>query len=211
MFVKSVMIPVNKAIYIEKGKTIQDALDILISNNIDGMPIVDRGKYIGLVTLNRIYESYFKSDVSKDIFLNETRVEDIKFKEDHVVSEQQVFEQLLLMVKTIPLVAVVNDDGIMVGIITRYDVLEQFQSAFGMKTKGVRISFTSSESEGRISRLADIAKQFQRNIISLTTFDESDKLVRRIVIKVDNHPEKIPKFIEKLESSGFRILSIKEQ
>lgn len=213
MFVKSITIPLNKAIYINKGKSVREALDILNEKNIDGMPIVENGRYEGLVTMNRIYESYFKSGLTKEEYLTNTKVEDISFRKDVVVTEQQVFEELLLLVKTIPLVAVVNpnDRQSMVGIITRFDVLEQFQSSFGMKKPGIRISFTASESEGRISKLAEIAKQFHRNIISLTTFDESDKLVRRIVMKVDSNPDLTPKFIEKLEENGFRILSIREQ
>ena len=80
---------------------------------------------------------------------------------------------------------------------------------FGVNRPGVRIAFTSVETEGRIARLSEIAHQFHEHIISLVTFDETDKLVRRIVMKVEKK-NNIDKFTKKLEEHGFRILSIQE-
>ena len=75
---------------------------------------------------------------------------------------------------------------------------------------GVRIALTTVETKGRIARLTEIARQYQQQIISLVTFDETDKLLRRIVIKVAKAPN-IDKFINKLEESGFRVLHIDEK
>lgn len=61
----------------------------------------------------------------------------------------------------------------------------------------------------RIARLAEIAHYFHEHIISLVTFDETDKLVRRIVMKVEKN-NNLDKFISKLEKSGFRVLDITE-
>ena len=105
--------------------------------------------------------------------------------------------------------AVVDQTRKFLGVVTRADVLEQFQSAFGMNRPGVRIAFTSIETEGRIARLSEIAHHFQAPIVSLVTFDETDKLVRRIVMKVEKK-DNIDRFTKKLEEDGFRILSIKE-
>jgi CBS-domain-containing membrane protein len=108
-----------------------------------------------------------------------------------------------------PIIAVVDDHLNYLGVVTRSDVLEQFQSAFGLNRPGVRIAFTSVETEGRIARLAEIAKHYHEKIISLATFDESDKLVRRIVMKIEKN-NNIEKFVKKLESAGFRVLDIFE-
>lgn len=95
------------------------------------------------------------------------------------------------------------------GVVTRSDILGTFGSAFGVNRPGVRIAFTSVETEGRIARLSEIAHHFHEHIISLVTFDETDKLVRRIVMKVEKS-NNIDKFTKKLEEQGFRILSIQE-
>jgi CBS domain-containing protein len=209
MFVRSAMKQKNKTNYVTKDTLVGDALKLLEKFEIDGMPIVDGNYYIGMVTINSIYEAFFQGDLPKEEFLNSTKVFDIAKYEDIYVDEDEVFENTLLMVKNRPLVAVVNDEKELLGIVTRFDVLEQFQSAFGMRTRGIRISFAASEAEGRIAKLAEIAKQYHENIISLATFDDADKFVRRIVMKVEKK-ENIEKFVQKLEKSGFRILHIKE-
>ncbi|WP_261129166.1 CBS domain-containing protein [Bacillus sp. Marseille-Q3570] len=209
MFVKSIMIPKAKTYVVQNSDTLEDVLHKLNQYQIDGMPVVNGNQYVGIVTLNKIYKAYFESGSDRQDFLKSTLAGDVADHKDDFIDEEEIFEKILLSVKDRPLLAVVDEAKELKGIITRYDALEQFQSAFGMNRKGVRISFSSSEAEGRIARLAEIAKQFHENIISLATFDESDKFVRRIVMKVEKQ-QNIDKFIKKLEASGFRILDIKE-
>lgn len=63
--------------------------------------------------------------------------------------------------------------------------------------------------EGRIARLANIIQQYHESVISLVTFDETDKLVRRIILKIEKR-DNVDKFINTLEDSGFRVLNITE-
>ncbi|WLD91857.1 CBS domain-containing protein [Alkalihalobacillus sp. AL-G] len=209
MFVKSIMIPKEKTYSVQDTETVREVLNKLEEYGVDGMPVLNGTTYAGLITLNKIYKAFFESGQPRDQFLDSTIATDVAAFKDECIDEEEIFENTLLTVKDRPLVAVVNKSGELKGIVTRYDILEQFQSAFGMKRKGVRISFSSSEAEGRIARLAEIAKHFHENIISLSTFDESDKFIRRIVMKVEKK-QNIDKFIQKLESAGFRILDIKE-
>ena len=87
--------------------------------------------------------------------------------------------------------------------------MAEFQHAFGVHVPGVRIALKTVETKGRIARLTELTRQYQQQIIALITFDETDKLVRRIVIKVAKSPN-VDKFIKKLEESGFGILDIQE-
>ncbi|HAQ08674.1 MAG TPA: hypothetical protein DCR24_14610, partial [Bacillus bacterium] len=167
------------------------------------------GRYEGVVTRHGIYAGFFAAGKSKEEFLQKTSAKDIATFKDDFLQGGEIFETTLVKLKDFPLLAVVDDNRKFLGGVTRYDVIEQFQSAFGMHREGVRIAFTSVETEGRIARLADIAHQFHEHIISLVTFDETDKLVRRIVMKVEKK-DNIEKFIKKLEESGFRILDIHE-
>ncbi|GGE38500.1 hypothetical protein GCM10011391_16670 [Pullulanibacillus camelliae] len=207
MFVKSVMIPKHKTVYVQDQAPVKEALELLTRHEIDGMPVIKNDKYIGLITKNVIFEAAFLSDKAKEAFMETTTVGSIAIAQDNIVSEQTVFEETVIKTKAVPLVAVTDEQQQFLGIVTRFEVLEQFQSAFGMNKKGLRIVFTSVETEGRILRLSEITKQFHQNIISLMTFDDSDKLVRRIVMKVayDNDTDK---YVKKLERNGFKVLDI---
>ncbi|WP_053366983.1 CBS domain-containing protein [Bacillus sp. FJAT-27245] len=209
MFVKSIMIPKFKCHTVQGADNVKKALQLLEEQQIDGLPVLDGDQYAGIVTRYRIYEQCFLSDKPKDEFLEETRISDIATHQEEFLEGGEIFENTLMKLRNFPLMAVVDKGMKFLGAVTRYDVLEQFQSAFGMNQPGVRIAFTSVETEGRIARLAEIAHQFHEHIISLVTFDETDKLVRRIVMKIEKK-DNIDKFVKKLEEHGFRILNIHE-
>lgn len=209
MFVKSIMLPKHYCVTIQQNETIKTALSKLEEHAIDGIPVLDGDQYVGVVTRFGIYEKFFNSNQSKDTYLETTPVTEIVKYEDKYLEGNEIFEKTLVDLKDFPLLAVVGTNKKFLGIVTRFDVMEQFQSAFGMNRPGVRIAFTSVETEGRIARLAEIAHHFHEHIISLVTFDETDKLVRRIVMKIEKK-DNIDKFTRKLEESGFRILNIDE-
>lgn len=209
MFVKSVMIPKHSCYTIGSDETLQSALEQLEKHQIDGLPVLDGEKYAGIITRYGIYESYFNSNQEKETYLEGTKVRHIADHREVVLRGNEIFERLLLDLKDFPLLAVVDASGKFLGVVTRFDVMVQFQSAFGTNRAGVRIAFTSVETEGRIARLSEIARHFHEHIISLVTFDETDKLVRRIVMKIEKK-DNIDKFIKKLEESGFRVLDIHE-
>jgi signal-transduction protein with cAMP-binding, CBS, and nucleotidyltransferase domain len=209
MFVKSIMLPKHYCVTIQHDETIKSALSKLEERSIDGIPVLNGDQYVGVVTRFGIYEKFFNSNQSKESYLESTSVSEIVKYEDKFLEGNEMFEKTLVDLKDFPLLAVVGANKKFLGIVTRFDVMEQFQSAFGMNRPGVRIAFTSVETEGRIARLAEIAHHFHEHIISLVTFDETDKLVRRIVMKIEKK-DNIDKFTRKLEESGFRILNIDE-
>jgi len=203
------MIPQHACVTVQEDSTLSEALEQLEAKQIDGVPVLQGEKYLGVVTRYKIYESYFLSGKQKDDFLKNSKVKDIATHQEKYLLGEEVFEKTLLDLKDFPLLAVVNSERKFLGVVTRSDVLSTFQSAFGVNRPGVRIAFTSVETEGRIARLSEIAHHFHEHIISLVTFDETDKLVRRIVMKVEKK-DNIDRFTKKLEEQGFRILSIQE-
>jgi CBS domain-containing protein len=209
MFVKSIMLPKHYCVTIQENETLLSALSKLEEKAIDGLPVLNGEQYVGVITRFGIYEEFFKSNQLKDTFLETKLVREIVKYQDKYLEGNEIFEKTLVDLKDFPLLAVVGSNKKFLGIVTRFDVMEQFQSAFGMNRPGVRIAFTSVETEGRIARLAEIAHHFHEHIISLVTFDETDKLVRRIVMKIEKK-DNIEKFTKKLEESGFRILNIDE-
>jgi signal-transduction protein with cAMP-binding, CBS, and nucleotidyltransferase domain len=203
------MIPKHECFTAQENETLKAALEKLEKHEIDGLPVLKGEKYVGVVTRYSIYENYFLSDKTKEEYVSSTLVSEIATHQENYLQGGELFEKTLLDLKDFPLLAVVDTNLHFLGVVTRSDVLSSFESAFGVHRPGVRIAFTSVETEGRIARLSEIAHQFHEHIISLVTFDETDKLVRRIVMKVEKN-DNLDKFTKKLEEHGFRILSIQE-
>ncbi|WP_028783065.1 HPP family protein [Thalassobacillus devorans] len=209
MFVKSMMKHPHECFTAQIGDDLNSVISILEHHDIQAVPVLDGNIFIGMLSKETIYKGYFESNQSKDVYLTESSANDLVEKKDLYIKEDEVFERTLPAFTGFSVIAVVDEEKKFLGLVTRADVLEQFESAFGVKRKGIRIAFTSEESEGRIERLGDILKQYHENVISLATFDETDKLARRIVLKVDPS-DNIDKFTRKLEKTGFRVLDIKE-
>ncbi|TDL34709.1 CBS domain-containing protein [Jeotgalibacillus sp. S-D1] len=209
MFVKSAMVPNVNCYTVQASDPVEKVVAMLEEHEIDGVPVLNGSKYSGVITRYHIYKSFFDSGKSREDYNAATTAADVATHQEKFLKGDEIFEKTLFELNDFPLLAVVNEQGEFMGAVTRYDVLNQFQSAFGMHKEGIRIAFTSVETEGRISRLADIIQQFHESVISLVTFDETDKLVRRIVLKIEKR-DNIDRFLKKLEKSGFRILDIKE-
>ncbi len=208
MFAKSVMIPKEKCISIQTTESVQTALEVLEKNKIDALPVLENGIYKGILNRYIAYRAFYYSGLNKDEFLATTSLLDVITREDNYLSIDDVFENSLVQLNDFPIIAVVEENKFL-GLVTRYDTMEQFRGAFGMDKPGVRISFTSVETEGRIARVGDIIQKFHESVISLVTFDETDKLLRRIVLKIEKR-DNVPKFLKELDKSGFRVLAIQE-
>ncbi|WP_050615456.1 CBS domain-containing protein [Bacillus testis] len=209
MFVKSIMKPSFECITVQSSDSLRLTLDRMDENGIDAVPVLEGKKYKGIITRHHIFEYYFNKGGDRTSFLNENKAGENVTHQEEFLTGDEIFENTVIALKNFPLLAVVGPQGDFRGIVTRFDVLEQFQSAFGMQRKGVRIAFTSVETEGRLAKFTDIAHQYHEHIISLVTFDEGDRLVRRIVMKIEQTAN-LDKFTKKLEEAGFRILSITE-
>ncbi|MFB1050470.1 CBS domain-containing protein [Paraliobacillus sp. JSM ZJ581] len=208
MFVRSTMKPIYQCHVALPDYSLKDALSKLEEKEIHAMPVIDKKEtFLGMISAQTIYKASFHTDKKQESFLNNTKVSDIMTHPNLYILEDEVFEKTLTTFKGYPILAVVNEKKKFLGIVTRFDVLEQFESVFGMNKSGVRIAFTSEESSGRFAKLADILRHLHANIISITTFDETDKLARRIVLKVDKNV-KTEKLEVKLEKAGFRVLDI---
>ncbi|UBH12230.1 HPP family protein [Macrococcus armenti] len=211
MYLKSIMIPKEKCYVANPDDTVKSVIDKLEHHGIDGMPVVEAGKYVGTATRYSIFRHFFfmKSNKTRDEFIEETKIKDILPLDEYSVKDDTLFEESFLTLQDFPILSVINDRNEFLGVVSRFDVMEQFKSAFGMKQKGVRIAITSIDAEGRIMRLASALKKYKLNAISFVTFDETDKMHRRMIVKVEDH-KNIKKFTKYLKNNGFKILDIQE-
>lgn len=208
MFVKSVMVKREKCITVKMEDSIEKGVELLEKHSIDALPVLDGVEYKGIFTWFHAYRAFFNSGKTKEEFIKSAKVGDVLVNQDVFLGVNDVYEKAILELNDFPIIAVVEASEFL-GIVTRFDIMNQLQSAFGMNKEGVRITFTSVESEGRIGRLGEIIEKYKESVISLVTFDETDKLVRRIVLKV-RKKDNVDKFRRELEKSGFRVLDVSE-
>jgi CBS domain-containing protein len=137
-------------ITVTKDQTVNQVIEILMDKNISGLPVVDEnGNVIGIVTEgDLIYRSkkleiprYF-TILDSYIFLDNTkkmeeqirkmvgyRVEDIMTKNVVVVDSEETVEEIatIMTKKNVNRVPVIKD-GMLVGIVTRRDIIRAYAS-----------------------------------------------------------------------------------
>jgi CBS domain-containing protein len=140
----------SDVITVTKDQTVNQVIEILMDKNISGLPVVDEnGNVIGIVTEgDLIYRSkkleiprYF-TILDSYIFLDNTkkmeeqirkmvgyRVEDIMTKNVVVVDSEETVEEIatIMTKKNVNRVPVIKD-GMLVGIVTRRDIIRAYAS-----------------------------------------------------------------------------------
>jgi PAS domain S-box-containing protein len=122
MLVREIMTP--NPVTIKPGNSCEEAAAIFLQNKFDTLPVVDNyNKLIGIFTRANIIRAYLNGDDSK------TKIEDLMIK--NVISifpDESLEETWKAPVSTLP---VITQEGILVGILTRDDLIRAFYSEAG--------------------------------------------------------------------------------
>src|SRR5699024_9156604 len=85
-------------------------LERLDQAKVDGFPVLDGNNYIGVITRFCIYESYFYTNMPKELFLKTKKAKDVAIRHETVLQENEVFERTLIRFQYLPLLAVMDEN-----------------------------------------------------------------------------------------------------
>jgi acetoin utilization protein AcuB len=197
---------------VDKDVTILDALKIMQDNKIRRLPVLDKGKLVGIVTDRDLREVSPSPASTLSIFelnylLAKTKIKDIMTKNVIGISPDAFIEEAALLMRenTIGGLPVLEGNKL-VGIITETNIFDVFVEIMGINTPSTRLTVFL---ENRIGSLADITRIIKENnldIISLITYTGSGSLeTGNVVIRVGTvEPEHL---IEQLKAEGYKIIS----
>lgn len=113
---------------LSKENTIHDALSLMQKNNIKRIVIVERGIPIGIVT-ERDFGNFLESDKTTRN-LNEIRLKEIMSKNLIMISSElfDLLSQCAIRMDTFQIssVIIVNENGKLVGLVTKSDIVRNF-------------------------------------------------------------------------------------
>ncbi|MGB6406413.1 MAG: CBS domain-containing protein, partial [Planococcus donghaensis] len=135
------MVKREKCYTVKLEDSVKVGFDLLEKHTIDALPVVDGTEYKGIFTWYHAYRAFFYSGKTKEEFISTTKVSDVIVNQDVYLTINDVYEKALVELNDFPIIAVV-DKGQFLGIVTRFDIVNQLQSAFGIDKPGFRITFT---------------------------------------------------------------------
>lgn len=114
-------IMVKKVITIDPEATLADAIDILISKKISGMPVVNKkGKMVGLISEKDILNFIFSGN------LNNTTVSEAMSRKVVSFSPDTSIDKIALTIgeNKFRRVPITNSEGKVIGIVSRRDIIK---------------------------------------------------------------------------------------
>jgi acetoin utilization protein AcuB len=217
MFIKDWM--KTNLVTVEYDDTVLDALHLMREHKIRRLPVLRRGKLVGIITEKDIKEFSPSRASTLDIYemhnvLAKTEVKEAMTKDVITVSPDDPIERAALILRDMRFggLPVVEKNGDLVGIITAVDVFDVFVEAMGMRKPGARVNITVEDKPGAIAEIAKILKIHNLNIISLATFftKERDDKKRDIVIRLSGDKNNVDNAINELKDSGYNVTNVLE-
>ena len=211
MFVKDVM--TMNVVSIPSNTSIADAKKIMEAHKIRRLPVVDRGRLVGIVTERRL-EQYTPSKATSlsvweiGYLLGNTPVKDIMEKNVVTVTPDMTVEEALGAAQNQGVGAVpVVEDGRLVGIVTTNDFFYKIANpVLGIGMPGTRVEVIGKGKDTVIEDVVSLANKQGIRIITIhvISIPEEPGEKKDIVIHLDT--EDTTAFVEDIKKKGYKVI-----
>ncbi len=176
---------------VDSETPILDAKRIMKENNIRRLPVVDKGKLVGMVTERMILEASPSPATSLSIhelhyLISKMKVKDIMVKNPITISPDATFEETLLLgqEKRIGAFPVV-EKGKLVGIATESDLVRFITSIWGAKEKASTIIIEGvSQHFGLFKEIVSIIDRHEVPVMSIMTYIPPGRVDCDLIVRV---------------------------
>jgi acetoin utilization protein AcuB len=197
-------------ITVDSETLVLDAQKIMQENNIRRLPVVDKGKLVGIVTQHDLLQASPSPATSLSIhelnyLLAKMKVKEIMKKNPMTLAPDTPFEEALKIgqdkkIGSFPVVK----DGKLVGIATESDIVRFLTRALGVREEGSRVTIEGLGGKlGDLEKIIAIANQHQTIILSMISLPRPDKKDWMIVLRLKTtDPDPI---VRDFKKAGFNV------
>jgi acetoin utilization protein AcuB len=182
---------------IDEDTSMMKASQIMKENNIRRLPVMHKGKLVGMITDRDIKEASPSKATTLDVhelyyLLSELKVKDIMSKNVFTIGPEETVEKaaVKMLEHRISGLPVVNDKGKVVGVITQGDIFKVLVSLTGIYRGGIQFAFNLEDRPGSIKEVGDMIRKHGGRMVSiLTSYDMCDEGCRHVYIRIKDLPE----------------------
>ncbi len=188
----------KNVISIEAKDSMQRAISLLKEHKIRMLPVLQRGKLVGVVTDSDLKRASASDATMLDVhemlyLISKIKVKDIMTKHPLTVSPDCTVEETaqLLMERKISGVPVVEGDAKVVGVITRDDLFKVLIALSGLGKQGIQLAFRIEDRAGSIKELTDVIRDHNGKLASiLTNYEGVPAGFRNVYLRIYDIPRK---------------------
>jgi acetoin utilization protein AcuB len=182
----------KEVVTIDVKESLQGAIRVMKENNIRMLPVMKRGKLVGIVTDRDLKEASASDATSLEIhellyLMSKIKVEGIMTKNPITVPPDYTVEETaeILLRNKISGAPVVDKKGQIVGVITQADLFKVLVSLTGLGKRGIQFAFQLEDRPGSIKKVADIIRKYGGRMVSiLSTYEHAPEGYRQAYIRM---------------------------
>ena len=175
-----------------------EAFELMKSEGVQRLPVLDGdGNLVGIISEKNITSAAADKEVSIVEFallLSKIKVGDVMTKEVITVSVDDPVEMAARKMSDndISILPVVDNNGKLVGVVSRSDLFRLLLELFGTRHYVIRVTFRIKDQKGVIAKLAIALEKIGANIVSIGNLD-SDQGYSTIIMKINGVEESLIK------------------
>jgi len=197
-------------ITVDSETLVLDAQKIMKENNIRRLPVVDKGKLVGIVTQHDLLQASPSPATSLSIhelnyLLAKMKVKEVMKRNPFTLTPDTPFEEALRIgqdkkIGSFP----VMEKGKLIGIITESDAVRFMTRALGLREEGSRVTIEGLGGKfGDLEKIIAIANQHQTIILSMISLPRPEKKDWMIVLRLKTtDPDPI---VRDFKKAGFNV------
>ena len=178
-------------ITIEVDDSMQDAIGRLKEHNIRMLPVMKKGKLVGIITDRDLKEASASDATTLEIYellylISKIKISEIMSKNPITVPLDYTLEETaeILLKKKISGAPVLDHEGNIVGTITQTDLFKALISLTALANRGIQFAFQLENKPGSIKKAADIVRKYGGRIANiLSTFDQAPEGYRLVYVR----------------------------
>ena len=176
---------------VDADTSIMKASRVMKQNNIQHLPVLSKGRLVGIVSDRDLKEATPSKATTLDIhemyyLLDKVLVKSLMPKELHTIAPGDTVEKAaaVMLKHRISALPVVDDKGAMAGIITKGDIFRAFVSISGIHQGALAMGFELPDQPGSIKTVTDVIRTHGGRIASiLTGYEGAPEGFRQVFIR----------------------------
>ena len=180
------------AITIDANASMNDAIKLLKNHNIKMLPVMEKGKLVGIVTDRDLKRASASDATSLEIhellyLISKIKIREIMTQNPITVPQDYTVEETaeILLKHNISGVPVIDQYREVVGTITQNDIFKILISLTGAEKKGIQFGVEVEDRPGSIKEVTDIIREYGGRMASiLTSYDMAPEGYRRVYIRM---------------------------
>ena len=189
---------------------IMEARKIMETHKIHRVPVVDKGKLVGLVTLDRIQRSSPSEATSLSIWeinylVSKMKVKEIMLRDVVTVQPNDSVEESAAKAQKLKLgITPVMEDGKVIGVVTSTDyAVKVLHPLLGTGKSGTRINIANCNQPKNVKEIMELAEKSGMKIVTAHTMPPAEDTPNGFTLHVDS--ENVKDLVKSIEAKGYKV------